>query len=80
MTRRWPLLVSATFLVGISGCVNIRQEPVPMTPPTSALKRDWSVSAATFRTMEKVPPAQTDKRGREGGSPGGYRSRGAAAS
>ena len=61
MTRRWPLLLTATFLLGISGCVNLRQNPVPRTPLAPEAKRDWSVIPATYEAMEmeKVAPTQT---------------------
>ena len=61
MTRRWPLLLTATFLLGISGCVNLRQNPVPRTPLAPEAKRDSSVIPATYEAMkmEKVAPTQT---------------------
>ena len=59
MTRRWPLLMTATFLLGISGCVNLRQNPVPRTPLAPEAKRDSSVIPATYEAMEKVAPTQT---------------------
>ena len=60
MTRRWPLLLTATFLLGISGCVNLRQNPVPRTPLAPEAKRDSSVIPATYEAMEKkVSPTQT---------------------
>jgi len=61
MPRRWPLLLTATFLLGISGCVNLHQNPVPRTPLAPEAKRDSSVSPATYQAMEmgKVAPTQT---------------------
>src|SRR5271166_1853079 len=59
MTRRWPLLLTATFLLGITGCVNLRQDAVPRTPPAPEVKRDPGVSPATYQAMERVAPGQT---------------------
>lgn len=60
MTRRWPLLVPATLLLlGVLGCVNLRQDAAPRTSPPPEAKRDPSVSPATYEAMEKVAPTQT---------------------
>ena len=53
MTRRWPLLLPASFLLGITGCVNLRQDAVPRTPPAPEVKRDPGVTAATYQAMEE---------------------------
>ena len=53
MTRRWPLLLTATFLLGILGCVNLRQDPVPRTPLAPEAKRDASVIPATYEAIGK---------------------------
>ena len=80
MTRRWPLLLTATFLLGISGCVNLRQNPVPRTPLAPEAKRDSSVIPATYEAMRWKGCAHANpKRGLERGRSGSYRPRRAAA-
>ena len=59
MTRRWPLLLTASFLLGISGCVNLRRDPAATTPPAQEAKRDPGVSPATYQAIDKVAAAQT---------------------
>src|SRR5271157_6413065 len=60
MTRRWPLLVPATLLLlGVLGCVNLRQDAAPRTPPPPEAKRDPSVSPATYQAIDKVTATQT---------------------
>jgi outer membrane protein, heavy metal efflux system len=59
MTRGWPLLLPATFLLGILGCVNLRQDPAPGTPTTPGAKRDPGLTPATYKAMETAAPKQT---------------------
>ena len=59
MTRRWPLLLPATLLLGSLGCVNLRQDPAPRTSPAPEAKRDPGVTAATYQAINTVVPTQT---------------------
>ena len=59
MTRRWPLLLPATLLLGSLGCVNLRQDPAPSTSPAPEPKRDSGVTATSYQAINTVAPTQT---------------------
>src|SRR5208283_4972621 len=59
MTRRWPLLLPATLLLGSLGCVNLRQDPAATTSPAQEAKRDPDVSPAAYQAIDKVTATQT---------------------
>ncbi len=58
MTRQWPLLLPAIFLLGVLGCVNLRQDP-STTPLSPKARRDLGVSPAAYQAIDKVTPTQT---------------------
>ena len=58
MTRRWPLILPAAFLIGVLGCVNLRHEPGQWRPPTAEAKREPGLTPASYQATETAALTQ----------------------
>jgi outer membrane protein TolC len=51
--------LTAGFLLGVLGCVNLRREPAATTSPAQEAKRDPGVSPAKYQAIDKAAATQT---------------------